>query len=135
MRQINEYDFDALISAAKKSDRKRAHRNLHSSYDDKVQRILIGLVKGSYVAPHYHSLPHQWEMFTLLNGQLKICLYNQQGEVTDTKVIDSVQSAGQMIEFSPNEIHSVECLSEEAIMLEIKEGPFRPECAKTFPIW
>ena len=36
----------------------------------------------------------------------------------------------QSVVFKPGDVHSVECVSEQALMLEIKEGPFIEKHAK-----
>ncbi|MCU9564840.1 WbuC family cupin fold metalloprotein [Proteus mirabilis] len=118
----NEY-LSSLIENAKNSQIKRAHLNLHTSYDEKVQRLFIALTKGSYVSPHYHALRHQWEMFVVISGILKVLHYNSKGIVCSEILVGDNQPT-KVIEFSPYDIHSVECISDTALMLEIKEGPY-----------
>ncbi|HIE0661170.1 MULTISPECIES: WbuC family cupin fold metalloprotein [Providencia] len=121
---LNSYFIDAASN-----QRKRAHYNLHSSYNDKVQRLFITLVKGSYVEPHYHGLPHQWEMFIVINGTIKLTIYDPKTLGTQEFLIGD-ESSNRVIELFPNDIHSIECISDTALMLEIKEGPFDENSAK-----
>ncbi|MFL7851936.1 WbuC family cupin fold metalloprotein [Providencia rettgeri] len=114
---------------AKNSPRKRSHYLLHKSHQDKVQRLLIALVSGSYVEPHYHELDHQWEMFFVLEGTLEISIYSSNGIKTNTKIIGD-NTPYRAVEIQPNEIHSLRCLSDNALILEIKEGPFDFNFAK-----
>jgi cupin fold WbuC family metalloprotein len=128
MKIINtDLTVSKLRIESQKSTRKRSHLNLHNSFSDKVQRLLISFEKGSFVEPHYHELPHQWEMFIVLSGELLVCVYD-----LETKIIveEFVVSSGDVLEFSPKDVHSVECISESATMLEVKEGPFIEEYAK-----
>ncbi|WP_407240160.1 WbuC family cupin fold metalloprotein [Escherichia coli] len=37
------------------------------------------MVKGSYVEPHFHELPNQWELFLVLKGVVEFCLYDDSG--------------------------------------------------------
>ncbi|MBB1275956.1 WbuC family cupin fold metalloprotein [Pseudoalteromonas sp. SR43-3] len=129
MRKITLEDIDFLFEQAHNSSRKRAHLNLHASFDDKVQRLYIALLKDSYVVPHYHELAHQWEMFIVQSGVLKVTLYNNAGSVINSFLVGVGQNV-QSIEFQPGDIHSVECVSEQALILEIKEGPFIEKHAK-----
>ncbi|EOW6510398.1 WbuC family cupin fold metalloprotein [Cronobacter malonaticus] len=134
MRLIKTSQFDLLFEQAKNSARLRSHLLLHNSHQEKVQRLLIAMVKGSYVEPHYHELPQQWEMFTILQGKVQVTLFDTKGEIL------SQFPAGEgtevtIVELSPGDIHSVECISEKAIMMEVKEGPFDPAYAKSFPRW
>lgn len=129
MKKITKPDLELLLQKASNSPRKRAHLNLHTSFDDKVQRLYIALLKGSYVEPHFHALAHQWEMFIVQNGVLKVTLHNKDGSVISSILVGDEQNV-QAIEFKPGDIHSVECISEQALMFEIKEGPFIEKHAK-----
>lgn len=134
MKLIDNAAIDTVFENALKSERKRSHLLLHHTHEDKVQRLLIGLVKGSYVEPHYHELLNQWELFTVLSGDLKITLYNAQGDIKK-EFHAGPEHTTSIVEFSPGDIHSVECISDRALMLEVKEGPFNPNYAKAFPHW
>ncbi|EJL9531634.1 MULTISPECIES: WbuC family cupin fold metalloprotein [Enterobacteriaceae] len=131
MRLIDNDQLEALYEQAGQSTRLRSHLLMHSSHQEKVQRLLIALVKGSYVEPHYHELPHQWEMFIVMQGQLQVCLHDKDGEVIKEFVVGE-NTGINVVEFIPGEIHSVECLSPRALMMEVKEGPFDPSFAKAF---
>ena len=130
MRRWNSQDAEKLYEMAHKSERKRAHQRLHASNSEKVQRILIALVKGSYVEPHFHQGSSQWEMFSLIEGRLLVRIYDVDGSEKEQYIIDHSSRDFFMVEFKPREIHSVECLSDRALILEVKEGPFDPENAK-----
>jgi cupin fold WbuC family metalloprotein len=134
LRSFAASDFETLFEQAALSPRKRAHLNLHSCFDEKVQRLYIAMLQGSYVEPHYHELPHQWEMFFVLQGVVVLTLYNNDGSVIKSLMMGEGQDI-QSIELQPSDIHSVECISARVLMLEIKEGPFNPEFAKAFPNW
>lgn len=134
MRTIDREFIDDLYRQAALSERKRSHHQVHNSHQDKVQRLIIALVKGSYVEPHFHELPHQWEMFSVTEGSIKVCIYDKSGKVINEFLAGPAEEIG-LVEFAPDEIHSVECISDNALMLEIKEGPFDPSYAKSFPQW
>lgn len=134
MRLIDEHIIEKLFDNAMSSSRQRSHLLLHDTHDDKVQRLIIAMVLGSYVEPHYHELPHQWEMFVVIQGSVKVVLYNEDGSIKHS-FYAGPQHKLSVVEFSPGDIHSVECISERAIMLEVKEGPFDINYAKTFPHW
>lgn len=135
MKLIDANLIEKLKVEAGLSPRLRSHHLLHNNHDEKVQRLLIGMVKGSFVAPHYHELDEQWEMFAVLQGTLKVKVYDSCGAVTSQIHVGSNTLLPQLIEFSPNEIHSVECVSDFALLLEVKQGPFKPEYAKVSPSW
>ncbi|MDF7760045.1 WbuC family cupin fold metalloprotein [Kosakonia cowanii] len=131
MRLIESEQLEALYLQAGQSERLRSHLLLHSSHQEKVQRLLIALVRGSYVEPHYHELPHQWEMFIVMEGQLQVCLHGNDGKVIKQFIVGE-NTGISVVEFSPGDIHSVECVSPRALMMEVKEGPFDPSFAKAF---
>ncbi|MEY0436509.1 WbuC family cupin fold metalloprotein [Providencia huaxiensis] len=129
MQYIDNKIIENIYIEAKDSPRKRAHYLLHNSHQDKVQRLLIALVKGSYVEPHYHELQHQWEMFFILEGSLKLTTLDRNENIIKTDIIGA-NTPIIAVEIPSNEIHSLECLSDKALILEIKEGPFDPSFAK-----
>ncbi|CAM2952861.1 WbuC family cupin fold metalloprotein [Vibrio mytili] len=129
MKVYSDKSLISLYELAASSPRQRAHLNLHASYDEKVQRLFIALQKGSFVEPHYHELPNQWEMFIVIHGVIRVCQYQANGHLASEVFVGDSQSS-KVVEFQPGDIHSVECISETALMLEVKEGPFNPEYAK-----
>ncbi|MFG0454068.1 WbuC family cupin fold metalloprotein [Shewanella mangrovisoli] len=129
MKIVSSTQLESLFQQAELSPRKRTHLNLHSNFDDKVQRLYIAMIKGSYVEPHYHELPHQWEMFLVLQGVIHLKIYNTDGSVIQSMSVGDGQIT-QSIELYPYDIHSVECISEKALLLEIKQGPFDPGKSK-----
>ena len=135
MRVIEQDLIEQLRLDAEKSPRLRSHCLLHSNHDEVVQRLLIGFVKGSFVEPHYHALAHQWEMFAVLHGVLEVKVYDDCGNVTKQFNVGNDMRLPNLIEFSPNDTHSIKCLSDFALLLEVKEGPFDPKHAKSTPSW
>ncbi|WP_112860327.1 WbuC family cupin fold metalloprotein [Providencia alcalifaciens] len=49
---------------------------MHKSHQDKVQRLLIGFVKGSYVEPHFHELHINGNLFCL-DGSLRLTILDE----------------------------------------------------------
>jgi cupin fold WbuC family metalloprotein len=134
MQLIDSFQLRKLYEEAALSERLRAHLLLHHSHKDCVQRLIIAMVQGSIVEPHFHELPHQWEMFTVLEGVINVTLHTTEGQVIRSFKAGPVEEVS-LIEFSPGDIHSIECISATALLLEIKEGPFNPQYAKAFPQW
>lgn len=132
MITLKDSDFESLYDEAANSLRKRAHLLLHSDHQDKVQRLYIGMIKNSFVEPHYHIRQHQWEMFHVVEGKIEVKLYNMDGQVISQFFAGPGEDV-TFVEFEPLDIHSVKCVSERALLLEIKEGPFDSSCAKEVP--
>ncbi|CTW27410.1 WbuC family cupin fold metalloprotein [Escherichia albertii] len=133
MKKIDLRIINRLFNQAKDDERKRAHYLLHKSYEEKVQRLLIAFLKDSYVEPHFHRNKNQWEMFIVLNGIFELTKYSEQGTIVEQMIIEA---GGDVlaVEIYPGEIHSVKCLSEKGLLMEIKEGPFNVLEAKEYLI-
>ncbi|WP_437214109.1 WbuC family cupin fold metalloprotein [Pectobacterium sp. LFLA-215] len=129
MRVFDKSFLSDLDNQAVNNLRKRSHLNLHSDFNEKIQRLFISLAEGSFVEPHYHKLPHQWEMFVVIDGLLEVVFYSPDGDVLKTLLVGP-RTDCCALEIHPFDIHSVRCLSKKALMLEIKEGPFQVETAK-----
>lgn len=134
MRLIDRQILQKLFADAVSSERRRAHYLMHANHQEKVQRLVIAMVKGSYVEPHYHELPHQWEMFIVTQGTIEVKIFDPQGDVLRSFKAGPEHDTS-IVELSPGDIHSVECLSERVVMIEVKEGPFDDNFAKVFPGW
>ena len=133
-RIFEQLDWQELRERAETSNRRRAHFNLHSSYEEAVQKTLICLLNGTYIPPHYHRHSHQKELFVVLHGLVKVVFFNQVGLITDVIYLgDDVKSF--MIEVFPQSIHTVVCLSEHARVMEVKQGPFVEDDCKEFLDW
>ncbi|AQZ76928.1 WbuC family cupin fold metalloprotein [Escherichia coli] len=131
---VSQDDFENLIQEAFASVRLRSHLLLHESPNDAVQRIMIGLVKGTYIPPHFHEFQHQWEHFHVFQGEVELMLFDSNG-CLNKKVILGGQSKNIIAQISPLTPHTLVCRSPTAVIMEIKEGPFDEKCAKVIPSW
>ncbi|MBC6659620.1 cupin fold metalloprotein, WbuC family [Morganella morganii] len=129
MKIIDDLLINKLYSEAKDSPRKRSHYLLHNSHNDKVQRLLIGMCKDSFVEPHYHELPHQWELFFILEGTVELTVFDD-NLLQEEIIILNNDTGVYSIELPPRKAHSLRCISDTALLVEIKEGPFNPDHAK-----
>ena len=126
--------FDKLISQAHQSPRKRSHYNLHKDLDEPVQRLCIALLKGTYVRPHHHPQNNKWELMLALKGQVCLLIFNTDGAIVEKHTLCSGESLSG-IELEPNTWHTVIPLTENAIILEVKEGPYTPTQETDFAPW
>ncbi|EDT6888322.1 WbuC family cupin fold metalloprotein [Salmonella enterica subsp. enterica] len=123
-----------LIDIAKKSERLRAHLSLHESHKDKVQMVLIALIKGTYIPPHFHKNIWQWEYFQIINGEVELYIFDENGKVRNIFQLGGKNGA-LFAKIEPNTIHTLICRSSLAVVLEVKEGPFIELDAKVVPCW
>lgn len=115
--------FDQILAQADESPRKRSHFNLHGDLSDPIQRLCIGLVKGTYVRPHHHPEGNRWELILALRGTVAIVFFDKAGTVTERLLLDST-GAVSGVELEPGSWHSVYPVTEEALIMEVKEGPY-----------
>jgi len=111
-----------LLDVAKSAARLRTHMLLHTSHEDPVQRLLVALSRGTYIQPHRHN--EQWEMIVPLKGTLALLLFSMTGVITEKVEITPNQTTA--LQISAGTWHTLAPVSENALMLEVKPGPFRP---------
>lgn len=131
---FSKHKAESLLLKASCSERLRAHYNLHDSYNEAVQRIVIGLHHGTYIPPHYHNLNNQWELFQVFSGEVDLFIFDMNGFVLDKVSLGAV-SGNYFIQITPNTCHTLVCRSDSALVLEIKPGPFDITRAKVVPEW
>ncbi len=134
MHWLDDAMLDALIARAAQSPRRRQHHNLHSSYTDPCQRLLNALWHDSYIAPHCHALDPKEETLVAVRGELGCIAFDANGAVTGRRRLSAGGRTSAVI-VSPGEWHTVVALSETAVLLEIKAGPFHPSAAKETAQW
>lgn len=134
MLKLDENLFNELILEATKSERKRAHFNLHADLDEPVQRLCIALKHGTYVRPHHHTQNNKWELILALRGKVTFVIFNENGVIVDKLVLSPGESLSG-IELKPNTYHTIYPNSEDAIIFEVKEGPYTPAVKSDFAPW
>lgn len=131
---IDQRLYRQLVEEAHGSPRRRAHRNLHQHFEEPVQRVCIGLVAGTYVRPHAHSQAHQWELILSLRGRICLVIFDTRGRVIERHILaESAPASG--IQLPPNTWHTLYPIDPEAVILEIKQGPYDPANAARFAPW
>lgn len=123
---------------ARQSKRKRQHLNIHQNYEDACQRLLNAVGSESYIRPHRHALDPKTETLFAVRGEFALVLFEDGGApaafVTfGTNEHGVTQNLG--IELPPGSWHTVLALTEGAVLLEVKAGPFNADAAKEFAPW
>ena len=132
--QLDQQLFDHLLAEATKSPRKRSHFTLHQSEGEAVQRMCIGLLQGTYIRPHRHPQSNKWELLVVLQGSVGIAQFDDDGAIVKKHTLDQ-SDALSGIEIEPNVWHSLYPLTHEAVLLEVKAGPYIPAMAGDFASW
>jgi cupin fold WbuC family metalloprotein len=93
----------------------------------------------SYIRPHRHSLDPKTEDLVALRGLFALVLFDDHGNIDDIIKFGTekfaTESAGVGVELIPGAWHTVVALTDGAVLLELKAGPFQPAAAKEPAPW
>ena len=113
MKIIDDKLIEGVIAQAKESPRLRMNYNFHQSLDDKCHRLLNALEPDTVVPIHRH--PTKDESFVLLKGKIRVNLYNDAGDVTESVVL-SLADGMYGVDIPKNVWHNVECLESGSVI-------------------
>ncbi len=136
MRQpafIDKTLFDGLAAKAASNPRGRQHHNFHDM-EEPCHRMAVGLQTHTYIPPHRHLSADKAEALIVLKGRLGLLIFNEQGAVTDTRVL---QAGGDClgVDVPPGTYHGLVVLEEDSILFECKAGPYRPVSDGEMAAW
>ena len=88
---------------------------------------------GTYVTVHRHALPGRWELLTILQGEIECLIFDEDGSLKQRQRFAPAQGSG--VEFAAGTWHTVRCLKENTVILEVKPGPYDPKTAAEMAEW
>jgi len=137
METFSKKKLKNLSTIALSSQRKRQHYNFHKSYDEKCQKLINAISVDSYIRPHRHLNDPKNEFLYALSGLFAILIFNDDGviESLDFLCSDDLFDYNIAVEIAPQSWHTVIALKDNSALLEVKDGPFKPEYAKEFADW
>lgn len=112
-----------LIAKAKESERLRMNFDLRTSANDGSQRMLNALEPETVLPIHRHRF--STETVVMVCGSLREIFYNDEGEVTDTILM---QAGGDcpVLQIPMGQWHTVEVLEPGTVIFEAKDGAYTP---------
>jgi cupin fold WbuC family metalloprotein len=134
MMIINDALLDKTTAGAKSSPRLRMNCNFHEDLNDPVNRLLNAMEPGTYLRPHRHCNPDRHEMFLLLRGRVALFLFDGEGNVTDTVMLDPRRGCYGG-EIPAGVWHSLLVLETGTVLYEVKQGPFAPLTPDNLAPW
>lgn len=130
---IAQSELEQLKLKAQSAPRQRANLNLHASLEANVQRLFITTEPGTYIQPHRHSENHKWEMFLVLEGEIDLLIFNDEGELTLRTKMSPTET--RVVEIPPKTWHTYVVQQSGTLALEIKEGGYVPTPEPDFAPW
>ena len=115
--------LDELSEKAKVSERLRQAMDLRNSPEDLSQRMLNALEPGTIMPIHRHH--GSSETVVILRGKIRWIFYNDKGDETERVVLDA-EGEPRMLNVEKDRWHSLECLTNGAVLYESKDGPYHP---------
>ena len=113
--------LDELTEKAKASPRLRCNLDLRNSSEDKSQRMLNALEPGTVMPIHRHK--GSSETCVCVRGHFEEYFYDTEGRLTET--VD-MEPGGVVLNIEAGQWHSLKCLESGTILLEAKDGAYRP---------
>jgi cupin fold WbuC family metalloprotein len=134
MKLINRELIGSVLEQARQSPRRRMNFNFHSSPEDNPQRFLNVMLKGSYFTPHRHREPPKAESFVVLEGELALVQFEEDGAIRSAHRLGPGAGA-HGIDVEPGVWHSLVVLSDYAVVYEVKPGPYSAAADKEMAPW
>jgi len=131
---IDRAAMEALIASARANPRRRMHRNLHASYDEPSQRLMIAMEPDSYIRPHRHLADPKPEAFIALKGSLALLTFHDDGAIERITRLGPDEDA-VAVDLPAGTWHAVVSLQTGSVFYETKPGPFNPIQAKDMAPW
>ena len=118
---IDQKILDDLTASAKTNPRLRQAMDLRNTPEDGSQRMLNALEPGTVMPIHRHKGTS--ETCVCVRGHFEEYFYDSEGHLTET--VDMVPG-GVVLNIEAGQWHSLKCLESGTVLLEAKDGAYRP---------
>lgn len=126
--------MDAVAQKAAASPRRRMNYNFHRSTDEKVNRLLNVMHRGSYLPVHRHLNPEKSESIIVVRGKVGVTIYDDAGREVESRTVGAgCDCVGFDIEAGV--WHGLVVLEDNTVLFEVKEGPFAPITPDNIATW
>lgn len=120
---IDRNVLDELTAKAKENPRLRMALDLRNSPEDLSQRMLNALEPGTVMPIHRHHWSS--ETVVILRGKVRWLFYDENGIETECVLLDADGDV-RCLNVERDRWHSLECLQSGTVLLECKDGIYRP---------
>ncbi len=121
MQIIDDTLLNRISEEAAGNERLRKNFNLHSSLDDKVQRLLNALEPGTILPVHRHQ--HTDETYFIVRGKLNVKFYDDNKLLIEEVELNPVNGK-YGISIPAGKWHTVDVKEKGTVIFEVKEGPY-----------
>ncbi len=140
MEQSPKVEFidDSLLAEvadkARQSARLRMNYNFHRDTNEKVNRLLNVMNRGSYLPVHRHLSPDLCESSVVLKGKIGVTIYDNDGQLIEKRLVGpACECYGFDIEAGV--WHGMVVLEDDTTLFEVKQGPYAPITADNLAPW
>lgn len=127
---INRVNIDDFVTRAIESPMKKYRYCLHHAPCDTLHEMIIVTTRQDIKYPDKHL--NTTESNIILKGKLLVVLFSDEGKINETFILEPENTFYYRCE--RNQYHMTIPLSDVAVYIEIKEGPFTKE-TNIFPDW
>ena len=120
---IDKALLDTVSAQAKESPRLRMNYNFHQSLDERCHRFLNAVEPGTEVPIHKH--PTKDETSVILRGKVRVTTHNDDGSIIGDYIL-CPEDGRYGVNIPKGVWHKLECIEENSVIFECKEGPFVP---------
>lgn len=121
---------DELIQKALDHPEKKYRYCLHQNVKDSLHEMVLVTTKEDVKYPDKHT--ETTESNIVLRGKLLVILFEEDGKIKEAFILSSEEMF--YYRCKKNQYHMTIPLTDVAVYIEIKEGPF-DENSNTFPAW
>ncbi len=120
---LNRDDVNEIKIQAAANERKRIRINMHHFMDSNIHEMIIVHYKDNYVRPHMH--PNKTESFHIIEGELTVVLFDDNGNITNKIEMGSYSSGKSFCYRSiEKQWHTVIPRTDIVVFHETTDGPF-----------
>ena len=132
VKVVTQTDIDNALYEASSLSRARKPILIHDSFENVPQRFINCLNTNSYVRPHMHNLPEQWELMSWLSGDLVAVFFDENGVVTNKILMNKDNT--KVIEIPALCYHSFVAIKHGSY-LEIRNCKYQPKIDRVYAAW
>lgn len=132
VKMVTQNDISAALVYASRLERAREPILISDSFDEVPQRFINCLNSRSYVRPHMHVVPNQWELMSWISGEIIALIFDNKGLVTNKILMN--ENNVKLIEIPPFCYHSFVAVG-TGVYLEVRNCKYIPKVDRLYSEW